>query len=375
MAVRRLGGDRGGFSCPHEHLQSALWVPYAVVMVVKGAVTSVSWIPSAAVTGVTRAAFDYGPGHYDSPPDDRIGSFEELQARGRNDLYRFANRLSAWAEFDGDSDRIIAADYSHDSSGILGGTRLRIGPLSTRFANVALPVLRKPPAGEAQAAVFEQTYGGRTSAPMPRLVEGTRIVRVAAPMVWTTLRLTLRSDGTASGELVGASSFPRHWLYDSDGVLTNKSALADFGAWMRQSGPQRTPWGLSDSPALVTEVESALERELSTAIMREGSKPRLLRLGVGEALTREGEDSTGIFLVLDGLLEVAVGGRILGEIGPGAVVGERSLLEGGLRTATLTATTPIRVAVAAQSSLDPDKLRSLASAHQREDDQQAPEGQ
>ena len=342
-------------------------------MLVKSAVTSLSWIPSEAVTGAARAAFDHGPGHYDPPPDDRIGDFEDLRAKGRGDMFRFAHRLAAWAEFN--DDRILAAKYSHDSGGIMGGTRLRIGPVSTRFANVALPLLRRPPAGEAGAAVFEQTYGGRTSAPFPRLVEGVPIVRVVAPMVWTTLRLTLRSDGTASAELVGASSFPRHWLYDEDGVLTNKSALTDFRAWMRQSAPQRTPWGLSDSPALVTEVESALERHLSAAIMRGGSRPRFVRLRIGEALTQEGEASTEIFLVLDGLLEVTVGGRVIAEIGPGAIVGERSLLEGGLRTATLTATTPVRVVVADQSRLDPEKLRSLASSHQREVDQQSREEQ
>ena len=40
------------------------------------------------------------------------------------------------------------------------------------------------------------------------------------------------------------------------------------------------------------------------------------------------------------------------DLGPGVVLGERALLEGGVRTATVTATTPVRVAVVAASATD-----------------------
>ena len=46
-----------------------------------------------------------------------------------------------------------------------------------------------------------------------------------------------------------------------------------------------------------------------------------------------------MFLILDGMFVVEVDGEQVAEIGPGAVVGERASLEGGLRTATLRATT------------------------------------
>jgi CRP-like cAMP-binding protein len=87
----------------------------------------------------------------------------------------------------------------------------------------------------------------------------------------------------------------------------------------------------------------------------------------GAALTRQGEPGDELYLVLDGVLAVDVDGRALAEVGPGAVLGERALLEGGTRTSTLTAVTPVKVAVAARDQLDLDRLRRLADMHRRED--------
>ena len=42
-----------------------------------------------------------------------------------------------------------------------------------------------------------------------------------------------------------------------------------------------------------------------------------------------------MFLLLNGVLVVEVDGEKLAELGPGAVFGERAVLEGGTRTATL----------------------------------------
>ena len=72
--------------------------------------------------------------------------------------------------------------------------------------------------------------------------------------------------------MIGASPFPRHWVYDADGVLVEKSASVDFERWYRESHGKHTPWGEEDSPTIATAVESELERELSASIMREGAK-------------------------------------------------------------------------------------------------------
>ena len=76
---------------------------------------------------------------------------------------------------------------------------------------------------------------------------GRPFVQWQAPLAWTTLSLTLYADGHAEGALVGASRFPRHWVYDHEGNLASKSGLIDFNDWYRKSfgrtrhGAIRTP--------------------------------------------------------------------------------------------------------------------------------------
>ena len=54
-------------------------------------VTSLSWIPSEAVEGGTRLAFDAGFTHYDEPPPAELDDIEALRAADR---FRFANVLA-----------------------------------------------------------------------------------------------------------------------------------------------------------------------------------------------------------------------------------------------------------------------------------------
>jgi CRP-like cAMP-binding protein len=62
-----------------------------------------------------------------------------------------------------------------------------------------------------------------------------------------------------------------------------------------------------------------------------------------------------------------VDGAEVGELGPGAVVGERALLEHGHRTATLRAVTNCVIATAAQNQINRDHLSALAELHHREE--------
>jgi CRP-like cAMP-binding protein len=57
----------------------------------------------------------------------------------------------------------------------------------------------------------------------------------------------------------------------------------------------------------------------------------------------------------------------LAELGPGAVLGERALLEGGVRTSTLRAATTCKMATAAGDQLDRSALADLSMGHRREE--------
>ena len=106
-----------------------------------------------------------------------------------------------------------------------------------------------------------------------------------------------------------------------------KSGLADFREWLATAHGEHSPWGHEDTQPLVTVAESALERQLSATIMRGGAKPAVRKLAKGAVLTEQGEYGDDIYLLLDGVLSVWVDGTQVGELGPGAVVGERAVLE------------------------------------------------
>ena len=118
----------------------------------------------------------------------------------------------------------------------------------------------------------------------------------------------------------------------------------------------------------MTIAESALERQLSAAIMHGNTRPAIRKLAAAAPSSAEQDETgEGIYLLLDGVLSVCVDGTHVGELGPGAVVGERALLEYGRRTATLIAATDCVVAAASRDQVDRDSLASLAGQHDRED--------
>jgi hypothetical protein len=324
-------------------------------------VTSLSWIPSEAVTGGTRMAFDAGFTHYDEPPPGELGDVEELRA---GDRFRFANVLRAWIEVDG-SGAITGSGYG--GTGLMGSTTVRLGALSYRFQAVQLPDVRREPERGDGWVRFSQTVGGRTGLPAPRRVRRRPFVQWQAPLVWTTLSLTLHADGTAESALTGASPFPRHWIYDDEGALSHKSGLTDFSDWYRRSFGRHSPWGDEDSPALVTAVGTALEQTLSAQLMHGAAKPKIARLEAGDVLVRQGEPGADIYLVLDGVIRVEHDGERLAEYGPGAMLGERAHLEGGARTSTLVAVTACRVAAVDAGQFDRSALEELSGGHRREE--------
>lgn len=329
-------------------------------MRIESNVTSLSWIPSEAIEGMTKLPFELGVTRYDPPPPDVI---DDLDALREDDRFRFANELRAWIDVEGG--RIQASGYS--GKGHINVSKIAIGPRQAVFQAIALPDLRRDPEVSQDSVRFVQTAGGRTGMPAPRRVRRPPFVQISAPLAWTTLALTIHSDGSSDFEVLGASPFPRHWIYDSAGKLAAKSGLIDFKTWYREAFGVHSPWGAEDSPALVTEVETALERELSRSIMRGEAKPRIKKVKKDSVLCEQGQEGNELFLLLDGVLRVEVNGEPLAEMGPGAILGERAILEGGKRTSTLRAVTPCRVAVASGGEISKEALAQVATGHRREE--------
>ena len=88
----------------------------------------------------------------------------------------------------------------------------------------------------------------------------------------------------------------------------------------------------------------------------------------GSVLTKEGTPGRECFVIADGKSRVTIGGRKVGEVGPGECVGEMALLDGGQRTATVTADSPMNTYVLSVSEfrslldVSPTILRHIATS-------------
>jgi hypothetical protein len=321
----------------------------------ESSVTAISWIPSEAIEGMPKLPFELGIGHYDEPPPDRLeeGDLERLRDEDR---FREANHLKAWIEVE--NGEIVG--YGHEGGGLVGSTTFRL-PFKIVVPGVAFDVLRPAPDVRPSSVRFVQTVGGRAGFPAPRRVSGRPFFRIHSATAWTTLALTIGADGESFHEVVGASAFPRHWIYDRDGNLVKKSGVVDFKSWYREAHGEHTPWGNEESDAFVIVAESAIERELSRDLMASELDLERRELAPGDTLVEQGEVGGELYLLLDGVLAVVVDGDEVAEVGPGAVVGERASLEDGKRTATLSARTRCRVAVVPEELVDKQELEDLAA--------------
>ena len=320
----------------------------------ESSVTAVSWIPFEAVKGFLAMPFDMGLAHYDEPLPGRL---DDLDAWHRKDLFRECNELKGWIEVE---EGKIAAWGQH-GGGRIGVTRLKLGPKSITVKAKAMPDIRPDPVVTDTYVRFTQTCGGRTGVPAPRPVSRKPLFQIDSAVAWTTLSLTIHADGHSERELVGASCFPRHWIYDQAG-----EGLTDFGTWINDAFGERTPWGAYDSPAMVQPVESVLERELASIIVG-GAKEKSRAIPKGATLMEQGAVGDEMFLVLDGMFAVEVDGQPVAQVGPGAIVGERAVVEKGSRTATLRALTACRVVSVPRRFADDTELSEIARGHRREE--------
>jgi CRP/FNR family transcriptional regulator, cyclic AMP receptor protein len=79
--------------------------------------------------------------------------------------------------------------------------------------------------------------------------------------------------------------------------------------------------------------------------------PRL-HVPTGWPLSVEGDRGVTAYLVMSGTLRVHRDGQDIARIGPGELAGERALLEGTARNASLTAITPVEVVALDEASFD-----------------------
>ena len=163
-------------------------------MRIESSVTSISWIPSAAIVGVTRIPFEAGMTHYDDPPPDE---WTDLDSVVRPEGARFANDLRAWIEV---QDGRIAG-YGQTGAGRVSNTLIRLAGMRIQVEAVAYPELWPEPVVGPDFVRFTRTAGGRPGMTVPRLVKDAPFVTTQGPAVWTTLALTLFADGSTGREL------------------------------------------------------------------------------------------------------------------------------------------------------------------------------
>ena len=65
------------------------------------------------------------------------------------------------------------------------------------------------------------------------------------------------------------------------------------------------------------------------------------RFSAGDTVTQEGAAGVGFFVIESGEADITVDGQPKGTIGPGDYFGEVALIDGGPRSATVTATTDL----------------------------------
>ena len=320
--------------------------------------TSISWLPADAVKALAQLPFDIGSPDFDSQLPNEFTDLDEVMATFS---CRFVNQLTAWIDV-GDAGEILEAGYRG------GGRTGTLEHPSRRYLFLEAPMadVQPPPEFGDDFVRFVQSVGVHGSTPVPRTLRRAPFVQWRAPMSWTTLALTMHVDGTATHELVGASQFPRHWVFNSEGRLVSRTGLVDVDDWYRTCSDVRTPWGDLDSRSLTSRVEAALERSFSACVVG-ASRPKVVKVAADTTLVRQGDVTSSVFLVLDGVACLEADGKRLAEYGPGALLGERAALAGDPRRASIVTVTKSRLALVGGESIDPRVWDHLATGQRREE--------
>ena len=206
----------------------------------ESSITSLSWIPSEAVTGASawRSTRD-SPTTTTRHPRSSVTS--RNSARATSSGSPTCSGLGRGRRRRRDQQRRLRG------AGMMGATTVQLAGLTLRFQAVKLPDIQRPPEhGRAGCGSPRPSAAGLGA--HPPAGQAPPYVQWLAPLVWTTLTLTLHADGTAEREMTGASAFPRHWVYGADGHLTHKSGLTDYRRLVRHVIRQAQPLGRRGFP-------------------------------------------------------------------------------------------------------------------------------
>jgi hypothetical protein len=182
---------------------------------------------------------------------------------------------------------------------------------------------------------------------------------MAAPLAWSTIALTLYIDGTSESEIADASAFPRHYLYDSAGQLTHKSALIRYKDWLYRSEQERSPWAGVHEPVPTTQVKQRAERSLADTILV-SARYEQYQLPAGAMLGSHPIRDDQVAVLLDGLMVILIDDEPAVEIGPGAIFDPSTRIAESKEHAKIRARTPARFALLSRSDVDSDALHEVA---------------
>jgi hypothetical protein len=305
------------------------------------------------VEGAFKLPFAWGVAHYDHPPPDTSPDVEALLSA---DAIRFANQMQAW--IDVEDGQIV--EHGMTGGGRLGSTRVRLTKRGLTFAGVALPDLVATPEVLSDGVRFGQTCGGHTGAPVPRAIPHPPYVRVSAPIAWSTVELTLHTDGTSESKIAGASLFPRHYLYDTTGRLTYKTAIIRYKDWLHKSEPEHSPWAGMSELVPTARVKEEAERSLADTILM-SDRYEQYRLPAGSMFGSRPIREDQVAVLLDGLLLVLLDDEPAVELGPGAIFDPSARTAESKEHAKIRTETDARFALLSRGQLDNELLLDVAS--------------
>ena len=81
----------------------------------------------------------------------------------------------------------------------------------------------------------------------------------------------------------------------------------------------------------------------------------------GTQLCAQGDDGDDFYVIIDGTADAVVDGDKMADLGPGSFFGEMALIDGGERTATVTAASPMSLLVLSRN--DFNTMLSSAMPH------------